>query len=193
MKTRKGKINKNIDLILSEIESVLAQVDQEQVDLFVKEIKKAKTIVLCGAGRVGMATRGFAMRLGHMGFRSFMIGDATVPSIKRGDLLIASSGSGETQTIYDLVALAKKNGSRVALVSSYVDHNKSRMARLADTMVILNAPSKVKHIDGFYSQQPMTTLNEQCLGIFYDAVVLQLMEELKESHENMWSRHSNLE
>jgi D-arabinose 5-phosphate isomerase GutQ len=39
----------------------------------------------------------------------------------------------------------------------------------------------------------MTTLNEQSIGIFFDAVVLRLMEELNETHETMWERHSNLE
>jgi D-arabinose 5-phosphate isomerase GutQ len=29
---------------------------------------KANKIVVCGAGRVGMAVRGFGMRLGHLGF-----------------------------------------------------------------------------------------------------------------------------
>jgi D-arabinose 5-phosphate isomerase GutQ len=39
----------------------------------------------------------------------------------------------------------------------------------------------------------MTTLNEQCLGIFFDAVVLLLMEKMNETHDTMWARHSNLE
>jgi len=43
------------------------------------------------------------------------------------------------------------------------------------------------------SVQPMTTLNEQCLGIFFDAVVLQMMRQMDETHDTMWARHSNLE
>jgi len=39
----------------------------------------------------------------------------------------------------------------------------------------------------------MTTLNEQSLGIFFDSIVLKLMEKMGESHDTMWGRHSNLE
>jgi 6-phospho-3-hexuloisomerase len=186
-------IQKNIDLILKEIKTVLRNIDDYHVELAIKEILSAKKIVICGAGRVGMAGRGFAMRLGHLGLKAYMLGDATVPGLGRKDLFIVCSGSGETQTIYDLVVLAKKNNARVLLISSYIDHNKSRMAKLADTVVVINAPNKVRKVNGFSSKQPMTTLNEQCLGIFFDALVLLLMEKMGETHETMWKRHSNLE
>lgn len=183
-------IEKNIKLILGEIDTVLSKVDDRQVDDLIASITDAKKIVTVGAGRVGMAVRGFSMRLGHLGFSSYMLGDATVPSIGEGDLLVVGSGSGETQTIYDIVDIAKKNKSKIALVTGNRD---SRMGKLADVIVEVRAPSKTKKVEGFISAQPMTTLNEQCLGIFFDAVVLRLMEKLGETHETMWARHSNLE
>jgi D-arabinose 5-phosphate isomerase GutQ len=67
------------------------------------------------------------------------------------------------------------------------------MGKIADSIVQIKAPSKTKSIEGFASIQPMTTLNEQCLGIFFDALVLDLMEKMKETHDTMWARHSNLE
>ena len=39
----------------------------------------------------------------------------------------------------------------------------------------------------------MTTLNEQSLGIFFDAVCLKIMDRTGETHDSMWARHSNLE
>ena len=183
-------IEKNIKLILGEIDTVLSKVDDSQVDDLLASITDAKKIVTVGAGRVGMAVRGFSMRLGHLGFSAYMLGDATVPSISEGDLLVVGSGSGETQTIYDLVEIAKKNKAKIVLVTGNRD---SRMGKLADVIVEVRAPSKTKKVEGFISVQPMTTLNEQCLGIFFDAVVLRLMEKLGETHETMWARHSNLE
>lgn len=183
-------IYQSILRILGEINSVLSKVSQDEVNRLVDEIPKAKKIVLCGAGRVGMATRGFSMRLGHLGFNTYMLGDSTVPSVGTGDLFIVASGSGETQTIYDLVEIAKKNGAKIALVTGNAE---SRMAKLADIILILKAPSKIKSVEGFSSIQPMTTLNEQCLGLFFDTIVLELMEKLNETHETMWARHSNLE
>ncbi|HLC49528.1 MAG TPA: 6-phospho-3-hexuloisomerase [Candidatus Andersenbacteria bacterium] len=176
--------------ILAEISWVLGKVSQSEVEDFLREIAHADVIVACGAGRVGMAVRGFAMRLGHLGKNAHMLGDATVPSIGKGDLLIVASGSGETQTIFDIVAIAHKNGARVALVTGNIE---SKMGKLAHAVVHLPAPSKTKQVEGFTSSQPMTTLNEQCLGILFDAMVLMLMGQMKETHDTMWARHSNLE
>jgi len=183
-------IGKNIKSILSELGFVLSKISQNQVDKLTSRIVSSKKIALVGAGRVGMATRAFAMRLKHLGIDAYMIGDSNVPSIGEGDLLIVSSGSGETQTIYDLAVIGKNNKACLALITGNVD---SRIGKLADFIVEIKAPSKVKSVQGFKSVQPMTTLNEQCLFIFFDAVVLELMKKMKETHETMWPRHSNLE
>lgn len=183
-------IKKNVESILGEIRVVFEPLDENQVATLRDEILKANKIVVCGAGRVGMAIRGFGMRLGHLGLQAFTLGDSTVPGIGAGDLLLVASGSGETQTIFDLVEIGKKNGARIGLVTGNPD---SRMGKLADAMVKITAPSKTKAVEGFVSIQPMTTLNEQCLGIFFDGLVLELMEKMGETHDSMWARHSNLE
>jgi 6-phospho-3-hexuloisomerase len=179
-----------INTILNEISAVLSKVDDRQVDLMIDQILNANKIVVCGAGRVGMAIRGFGMRLGHFGFNAYTLGDSTVPGIAEGDLLIVASGSGETQTIFDLVSIASKNKCNITAVTGNPD---SRIASLANVVVKITAPSKTKSVDNFTSIQPMTTLNEQCLGIFFDAVCLKIMEKTGENHDTMWSRHSNLE
>lgn len=176
--------------ILSEIDMVLSKLKENEVVEFTKKIMSAKKIVAVGAGRVGMATRGFVMRLGHLGLSAYMIGDATVPSIHEGDVLLVCSGSGETTTIYDLVEIGRRNKATIVLITG---NTNSRMAWLAHHIVEIPAPSKVKAVGSFVSVQPMTTLNEQCLAIFFDAVVLYLMEQMQETHETMWARHSNLE
>jgi 6-phospho-3-hexuloisomerase len=183
-------INEKLNLILSEIQTVLQKIDNEEVEQMKNEICSARKIVVCGAGRVGYAIRGFGMRLGHLGLNAYTLGDSTVPSISEGDLLLVASGSGETQTIYDLVAIASKNNARIVAVTG---NPNSRIAKLANQVVVLDAPSKTKQVEGFISLQPMTSLNEQCLGLFFDGVALELMDKLSETHNTMWERHSNLE
>jgi len=184
------RIKNSVEKILKEIAFVFSDIDESQVKDLSDAIMKAKKIVTCGAGRVGMAARGFAMRLGHLGFNAHTHGDSTVPSIGKGDLFLVSSGSGETETIYQLVVRAKKNGATIALITG---NPGSRIGKLADVIVVILAPSKVKPVKNFKSIQPMTTLNEQALVIFFDAFVLRLMEAMGETHELMWARHSNLE
>jgi len=181
---------KHLEVILGEIRAVLSKLDDDELRQLISAILHAQKIVSVGAGRVGMAVRGFAMRLGHLGLTSHVIGDATVPSIADGDLLLVASGSGETETIYQLVSIAKEHRAEVALITGNPD---SRMGKLADIIVKIEAPSKTKEVKGLKSVQPMTTLNEQSLAILFDMIVLSLMETMGETHDTMWRRHSNLE
>ncbi len=183
-------MNDKIKIILKEIETVLNKVVDLEVDALIYEIIKADKIVVCGAGRVGMAIRGFGMRLGHLGLKAYTLGDSTVPGISNMDLLIVASGSGETQTIFDLVQIASKNECKIAVITG---NPLSRIGKLANVIVKITAPSKTKAVENFVSVQPMTSLNEQCLGLFFDAVTLVLMEKMGETHDTMWARHSNLE
>jgi 6-phospho-3-hexuloisomerase len=180
----------NIESILTEVKTVLSRVDEKQVKRLIEHILSAKKIVASGAGRVGMAVRGFVMRLKHMGLDAYILGDANVPSIRADDLFLVCSGSGETQTIYELTLIAQKNQAQIAAITG---NPESRIGKIAHSIVEIKAPSKTKKVENFISIQPMTTLNEQSLSIFFDAVVLKLMEELGETHDTMWLRHSNLE
>lgn len=181
---------KNFKKISQEINYVLDKVDESQVENLINIILNANKIIVCGAGRVGMSTKAFGMRLAHLGLSAFFLGDATVPRLGKGDLLIACSGSGETQTIYDLVSIAKQNESKIALITT---NPESRMGQLADVIMKLPAPSKTKTVAGLSSIQPMTTLFEQCAWLFFDTLVLLLMNKTKQTGEDMWRRHVNLE
>ena len=132
--------------ILNEIKIVLEKVKEEDVDILIDKILNSNTIVTIGAGRVGMAIKGFAMRLGHLGSRSYHIGDTTLPGIAKNDLVIVASGSGETQTIFDLTSIAKKNDATIFCITG---NSESRIANLSDYTLIVEAPSKVKEVDGF--------------------------------------------
>jgi 6-phospho-3-hexuloisomerase len=197
-------IIENANSILEEIKQTLSTTDEEQVQEMITEILKANKIVTLGAGRVGMACRGFAMRLGHLGLNAYQIGDATVPHIGKGDLLLVSSGSGETQTIVDMTQIAKTNEATIVLVTN---NKESRIGRLADKVVEIHPifEAKLQSMSGTGSErtmiavkqttskQPMSTLNEQSLTIFYDAVVLEMMSQMNETADTMKARHSNLE
>lgn len=183
-------IQNNVENILSEIKTVLSKVKQEECDNLIQEIFNANKIVWVWAWKVGMATKGFIMRLWHFWYQAWFLWDTTVPHIWIWDLLLVVSGSWETQTIYDLVVIAKNNWAKIALVTWNPD---SRMWKLADIILKVTAPSKTKEVDWFKSIQPMTTLNEQSLQLLFDAIVLDIMEKTCETHDSMRWRHSNLE
>lgn len=185
---------KKTNIVLEEISSVLSKVSKKEVEnfvnLFSKYIKPTnRKIVVAGAGRMGYAAKGFAMRLGHLNFPAWTLGDSTVPYIGCNDLLIITSGSGNTQTILDISQRAYENGAQIALITNNPD---SKIGKLATTILVLPNNSN-ESVNKRNSIQPMSTLNEQSLAILLDTIILEIMDSQKETHETMLARHSNLE
>ena len=108
-----GSVQHLADLVLSEIRNVLGTINTNSVWQLVNAIMEANRIVLCAGGRMGIVSSTFAMRLAHLGFQCHMFDEPTTPGVGEDDLLIFSSGSGETQTIYDVLVLAKEAGVRI--------------------------------------------------------------------------------
>jgi len=176
--------------IATELEKVCYRIDESQVEAFIEAIGNAKRIVLIGAGREGLATRAFAMRLMHLGLDAHWIWDDTTPGIGRGDLLIATSGSGEIGHIHYVVENAKKQAAGIALVTG--DPHK-RTAELADLILFVPASVYLGTADVVPSVQPMGNLFEQALLITFDMIVMMLRDRLGITPEAMEKRHRNLE
>jgi len=184
------KVSNKVRMIITEVQQVLNTLNDREVRNLVLAILKAEKIVCYGAGRVGMTTRAFSMRLKHLGKEAYFLGESNVPNIGKKDLLIVASGSGETRSVYDMVLIAKDHDVKVVLITG---NPGSTMGKLSDLIVNIKAPSKIKVLNGFKSRQPMTTLNEQCLWLFFDLVVLELMEKMRVEEKDMWNKHSVLE
>lgn len=181
----------SLRMVLAEISNAIEKTHLEGYSDFLGIIEKDGSKIVCtGAGRVGLAMRGFAMRLSHLGIDAHFLGETIVPQTGPGDLLIVGSGSGSTGSILKLVEIAKSKGIRIALVTST---ESSPMRSLADASVVLNTPNKSRETFQALSVQPMTTLFEQTLSIFLDSVVLDLMAKFGETSESMWGRHNVIE
>nr|WP_245529234.1 6-phospho-3-hexuloisomerase [Caldisphaera lagunensis] len=178
-------------------------IDTKEVDNFVSLLidtynNKAKVLVM-GAGRSGLVGKAFAMRLLHMGFSSYVLGETIVPSISKGDLAIAISGSGRTQLIVDAADAAKKVGSKVVALTTFPD---SPLGSIADVIVKIPGRSKISKMDDYFARQilglhepfaPLGTLFEDTTMIFLDGVVYHLMSRLNISEDQMRNRHANVE
>lgn len=69
--------------ILNEVSETLLAVNISQVESVVKRICRSGRVFCNGLGRSSLAMRGFAMRLMHLGFPGFMIGETTVPTFEK--------------------------------------------------------------------------------------------------------------
>ncbi len=177
--------------------------DLEQVDSLINILLKAyndkRKILVMGAGRSGLVGRAFAMRLLHLGFHSYVLGDTIVPSISKGDVAIAISGSGRTQLILTAAEAAKKVGATVVAITSYPD---SPLGMLADLVVWVPGRAKTSRVVDFFARQilgiheplaPLGTLFEDTAAVFLDGVIYALMKELGVNEEEMAFRHANIE
>lgn len=184
-------VQQNTLNILSELQQNTMKIDDVQAAQFVEQIKNAKHIFLQGAGRSGIAIRGLANRLLHLGFSVSVVGEISSPHTKPGDLLIIGSGSGETGSLVSLAQKAVACGVDVALITMKAD---STIGKLAKSVLVL--PGTVKEENnrekGTFSQ-PMGSAFEQLCFITYDAIVLELMTQLGETSDTMFKRHADLE
>ena len=180
----------NYEKILGEIKTTLDTSNFASLEDFVDKIISAEKIVVFGAGRVGLMMKSFAMRLTHLNLQSFYVGDVNLPKTGTGDLIIIGSGSGNTKSVVAIAGAAKASGLDVVSVTASLN---SSIADLSSSLIYLNCETKDVESKKRFSVQPMTTLFEQSLLIFLDALVLTLMYRLNENHESMLERHNVIE
>lgn len=178
--------------ILTELTNNAEFLDDNQLAEFVAIIQEVNHIFLAGAGRSGVAIRGFSNRLMHLGLSVSLVGDITNPHTQEGDLLIIGSGSGETESLVSMAKKAKKAGVKIALVTM---DSQSSIGQLADVTIVLPGVSPKLENSGIdiTSIQPMGSAFEQIQFLTYDGVVLELMDQLTETTDTMFFRHADLE
>lgn len=181
-----------VRLVLDEVSrsaATLLETDPAALDRLVEAIEDADRVFLLGAGRSGLALRGTAMRLMHLGLTAHVAGDATAPAVRGGDLLLVASGSGTTAGIVRAVHAAQEAGARVAAITA---DPRSTVADAADLVVLVRAPGKEDH-SATASAQFSGSLFEQTVSLLGDAVVHTLWQRSGRTADDLYSRHANLE
>ena len=180
------------------------ELKREQVERMINKLVEAyerrnHKILVMGAGRSGLVGRAFAMRLLHLGYDVYVLGDTIVPRIGEGDIVIAISGSGRTKLIVTAAEAAKHVGATVIAVTSYSD---SPLAEIADIVVEVPGRTKIAREEDYFARQilgiheplaPLGTLFEDTAMVFLDAVVAELMERLGKTEEDLKAIHANIE
>lgn len=174
---------------LDEVNAILAAVSDADGEAMVAAILAARRVYVLGLGRSGLLLRMFAMRLMQIGLNAHVVGDATTPAIEAGDLLIALSGSGRTETVVALARKAKGYGARVLAITS---SRATPLADLADTILIVPAGS-VKTDVTTPTRLPLANALEQAMALVLDCVGAMLADRCGQDNATMMRRHANLE
>lgn len=173
-------------LVIDKIKSILEATNDTYDRVLTDYLDQAKRIFVSGAGRSGLITRFFAMRLMHSGYDVSVVGEIVTPSIKSGDLLIIISGSGETEQLVAFTKKAKEIGAKILLISA---KDESTIGDLADETLQIGRTEQYGKVRGM----PMGTVFELSTLLFLEATVSHLIHDKGIPEEEMRSRHANLE
>jgi len=182
-------------------DEALSQVESSQVDKMVEWIIEAynERVLIIGVGRSGLVGRSFAMRMMHLGFNVYVMGETVTPAIGKGDLVIAISGSGMTKLVVTAAGIAKEVGARIIAITSHAD---SELGKLSDHIVQVRGRTKVVAETDYFLRQitgeheplaPLGTVFEVSALIFFDSIIVELMHKLGKTERDLLSRHATIE
>ena len=188
----------SMELMADHIKDIAQRLDKESIKKTIEYIMNADSIFITGAGRSGLVGKAFAMRLMHLGFTSYVVGESTTPAVHKNDVVIAISGSGETRSISDLGRIAKDIGATLITVTSNKD---STLGHISDATLEIHGRSKEdsggyleRHMRGEYTHlTPLGTSFEISSLVFLDALIAELIYITGASEADLKSRHAKLE
>ena len=156
-----SSFHESIDYVNKKIQEMLEHVGQEQVKEIIHLFTTAKRIFIYGTGRSGLVGRAFAIRLVHLGFQTFVIGETITAPVQKGDLVVLISGSGKTIPVAMTAEIAKRLGAKIISITADPE---SHIARFADAVVALVTEKKNACL------APLGTLFEASTWVFLDGI-----------------------
>ncbi len=190
-------INRKMEALANGIQESCGKINEDSAERFIKLILSSNRVFIVGFGRSGLVGRAFGMRLMHLGFEVYIVGETITPAMKKGDLLLAVSGSGKTSYAVVVAKAAKSLGAKVAAITS---HPESELGKKADAVV--KVPGRIQGGNRDYAERqirgdhepmtPMGTMFELSCMVFLDTVVDEIMSRKGRSEAQMKKLHSNL-
>lgn len=130
--------------------------------------------------------KGFAMRLMHLGYTVYVIGETITPALNNDDAIFLVSGSGESSSVVSDGKKALEKGCKVIAVTS---KGNSSIGELTHHTLLI--PGTVKGETGKErgSIQLLSSLFDQSLHIVLDAICYLISVRDQVSNENATSQH----
>ncbi len=185
-----GQTSDLLDVVLTEITTVVQRIDRADIRGMADVLAGAPRIFVAGEGRSGLMAKAFAMRLMHLGLPVHVVGESTTPSVQRGDVLVAISGSGTTAGTVRVAQQAGSVGATVHVVTTDPD---SPLSAEAATVLLLPAATKYRRPGEPGTVQPLSSLFDQVTHIALDAVCVLLANQRGVDNAAAAAAHANTE
>lgn len=183
-------MKQNMEIILEECAEALKRTDDARNAELLEAVLAARKVYFYGVGRVMLSLQAICKRLAHLGIDAHCVGEITEPAITEDDLLIVASGSGESLLPKAIAQKAKQLGAKLAWIGS---NEGSAIAGLADVRVRIPVQTKLYLPGEIASRQPMTSLFEQALLLYGDALAMEILARRSLDLKTLWQYHANLE
>ncbi len=192
-------LHARMERLCGKVSEQCTAISEKQAERFVHLLTGSERIFIAGTGRSGLVARAFGMRLMHLGFTVYIVGEVVTPAIRKGDLLLLVSGSGLTASLVAAARTGKAKGAKVVAVTSFP---KSPVAANSSHVVQVRG-RRMGEVDKDYLNRqlagrheplaPLGTIFELSTAVFFDSVVEELMGRYRKSEKEMRERHTNLE
>ena len=142
-------------------------------------IKKANRIVLIGAGASAMVADDLHMKLARLGFSSEISTDydmqlVVASTLKKKDLAIVFSYSGETSVALESAKLAKNNGAKIVAITRIGTNS---LTKLADIVI------KIPNTEALFRKSATVSRIEQLVVV--DILFLTLAKDCEDANEKL--------
>jgi len=179
--------HESIGYIQKKIKEILEKISKGDINKVKKLFFQCNRIFVYGAGRSGLVAKAFAIRLVHLGFQTFVIGETISAPVTKGDLVIIVSGSGETIPAVMTAEIAHKIGAKVVSITG---KKRSEIAKYADVTLFISSSCDEEERKKY---APLGTLFEASVWVLLDGLIADLMDSKNETEEDMRSRHATLQ
>jgi len=187
MKKNYNTFNKSLNYIQTKVNEIVDKVSQKDIKRIKNLFFNSNNIFVYGAGRSGLVAKAFAIRLVHLGFQTFVIGESITKPVQKDDLVVIVSGSGETIPAVMTAEISHNLGANVVSITA---KKKSEIAKFADVTLFIS----INYNDNERKQYaPLGTLFEASVWIILDAIIADILDSKNETEDIMRKRHATLE
>ncbi|BEU88903.1 6-phospho-3-hexuloisomerase [Selenomonas sp. TAMA-11512] len=178
-------------IILSELDTALSGINADDAEFLAEALCGGGKVFVIGVGRVMLMLQAFAKRMNHLGIPANYVGAIDEPAITEGDVLLVGSGSGETAVPVAIAKIAQRYEAKVIHIGA---NPRSTMTEYENVFIRIPCATKLSLPNEVASQQIMSSLFEQSLLLFLDAVAMMVAEKkgIRDLH-TLWRYHANLE
>ena len=187
----------SMELIMNNIKANIDHLDknfkytQKFINLVHDGLLNNRRFFLLASGRSAFILQCFATRLVHLGAEIYIVTNlASMPALRKKDILIVLSGSGTTSIVVSLLNNYVNDVKPYGIVT-ITSHPETIIGRVGDITIKLKGRSKR---DDAYEDTavlaPEGTMFEIAAFSYLDAVIAELAIKMGKSNDEMLKKHS---